>query len=225
MTLRVLLFGASGGIGSAVHQALTDQGMLVEVPSREECDLSDSESISRYLNTVETCPNHIVFAAGINNPSPVSALGNFELGEIMQVNFFSMAQILLHFAHGQTQIPESSNVAVSSLYSQAARTGRAAYSASKAALEAFFRSMAIEQSRREPFPVRYNVVQPGFIETRMTRRNNSKREVELLENAIPMGKLGSPDDVSEAIKYLLSPDSAYVTGTVLRVDGGIFAQA
>jgi 3-oxoacyl-[acyl-carrier protein] reductase len=96
--------------------------------------------------------------------------------------------------------------------------GQANYAAAKAGLIGLTKSTAKEVGSRG---ITVNAIAPGFIDTRLTEVLPQEMKDTLLKN-IPLGRLGSPDDVSGAVAFLLSPDASYITGHVLTIDGGLF---
>jgi len=94
---------------------------------------------------------------------------------------------------------------------------RAHYAASKAGIIALTRSIALELA---PYHIRVNSVAPGFILTDLQRRSMTNQEIELMWKRIPVGKVGSPEDVANAVLFLASKESSFITGTVIYVDGG-----
>jgi len=109
-------------------------------------------------------------------------------------------------------------VNISSVVGQMGNPGQANYSASKAGLEGFTRSVALEVASRG---IRVNAVAPGFIVTDMTGSLDAKQK-EAIQSRIPMQKLGSVDDVAGAVAFLLSDQSQYITGQVVQVNGGLY---
>ena len=108
-------------------------------------------------------------------------------------------------------------VNVASIAGKVGEEGLAIYCASKAALIGLTQALAIEFGGK----VRFNAVCPGQIDTRMMSRINADREARRrLERSIPAGRFGSAEEVAEAIRWLLSPQSSYVNGAVISVDGG-----
>jgi len=108
-------------------------------------------------------------------------------------------------------------VHLTSVVGETGSAGQSAYAASKSALIGFTKSLARELSKKG---VRVNAVSPGFIDTEMTAGINAERREALLEN-VPLGRLGTPQDVASAVAFLASDAAAYVTGEVLRVNGGM----
>ena len=217
MTKRVIVFGSSGDIGSEITLELIKSGFEVTSSSSQDCNFLSAASVSDFLESVHFTPHHLVFASGINHPQPILDMSMSDFDDSMRVNFESIARITTYFAEAQAKIGGSSNVALSSLYAEGARVGRSGYSASKAALEALFRSLATELG---PRGVRYNVIRPGFIGTRLTYSNNSESQISHMVSRIPMNRLGTPGEVASVVKFLLSDSSSYVNGSVVTVDGG-----
>lgn len=108
-------------------------------------------------------------------------------------------------------------VNMSSVSAEFPNAGQANYAASKAGIEGFSRCMATELAKRG---VTVNVVAPGFIETDMTQAVMNAAG-EKIRQAIPAKRLGKPDDIAHAVLFLVNPDSSYITGQVLKVDGGL----
>jgi 3-oxoacyl-[acyl-carrier protein] reductase len=109
-------------------------------------------------------------------------------------------------------------VNIASVTGQMGNAGQANYAASKAGVIGFTKSIAREYASRN---IQVNAVAPGFIETAMTQAIPQK-ERELLIQQIPMGRLGTPEDVAEAVLFLSSPAADYITGQVVNVNGGMY---
>jgi NAD(P)-dependent dehydrogenase (short-subunit alcohol dehydrogenase family) len=108
-------------------------------------------------------------------------------------------------------------VAIGSLYSELSRKNRSAYSISKHALYGFVKSLAIEGAEKK---LTANMVSPGFIDTKLTRKNNSKEKLNKISSMIPLKSLGRSVDIANAVYFLTQEDSSYITGINLIVDGG-----
>ena len=108
-------------------------------------------------------------------------------------------------------------VNISSAYSFLAREGRSAYSSSKAGLDALTRSLAVEYSSDN---ILVNSVAPGFVDTELTRKNNSKSEIEKICSSIPMRRLASSDEIAKIVFFLSSEENTYITGQTIVADGG-----
>jgi 3-oxoacyl-[acyl-carrier protein] reductase len=108
-------------------------------------------------------------------------------------------------------------VFISSAYALKSKEGRSAYSASKAAMEAFIRTCALEYSKQN---ILFNSIAPGFIETDLTLANNNATQIKELTERIPLGRLGQPVEIAELVKFLGSPSNTYITGQTINIDGG-----
>jgi 3-oxoacyl-[acyl-carrier protein] reductase len=109
-------------------------------------------------------------------------------------------------------------VNISSVVGQMGNPGQSNYAASKAGLEGFTRSVAYEVAARS---IRVNAVAPGFIVTDMTDALTEAQK-EMIKTKIPLGRLGSTEDIAQAVGFLLSDMSLYITGQVLQVNGGLY---
>lgn len=214
---KVLLFGATGGIGSAIVTNLERRGYQVVSPTRLECDLSSPDSIDVFLKSVSVEFPSIIFSAGHNSPKAASDTTPAELQLALQINCVAAFQIFNFFAPYQKQLVGASNILVSSSYAARSVPGRMAYASSKAAAELMLRGLAVEHAQHK---IRYNLIRPGFIDTPMTSRNNDPSKISELEKKIPAGELGKAEDVARLVSFLISPDSSYCTGSTFAVDGG-----
>jgi 3-oxoacyl-[acyl-carrier protein] reductase len=204
-------------VGAGVVDALAADGWTVLAPPRADLDLADLDSIPRYLASVTTPIDGLVLNAGINSPAPLGELSMAAWQEIVGVNATASFALVSALCPGMAERGFGRVVAISSAYATRARTGRAAYSASKAALEGLIRTVAVEFAASG---VIANCVAPGFVDTDLTRQNNTPEMIESLLERVPVGRLVSPAELGRAVAFLMSPDNAYITGQTLVVDGG-----
>lgn len=215
--VQALVFGGSGGIGSAIIKRMRDGGYHVDAPSRTDCDLADPAGLHEYLSSSKFRPSVIVYAAGYNTPMAATEVSLPQIQMALQINALSPFQIFQHFIQQQMELGTASNVLISSSYAGKSVPGRLPYSASKATAESLVRSLALETASHG---IRYNIVRPGFIDTEMTNRNNSPTAKMDLISKIPMCRLGESSEVAELVWHLVSSASAYSTGGTFTVDGG-----
>jgi len=245
--------GGTRGIGLAVSDLLADRGARVVVcgstdtsvrTCRDQADLAGRaiRPVRADVNSEDEVAAAIKSAAEWNNGLDIlvccagrafrgSALRTTgsDWDECLSLNLrgpFLAARAALPFlaARGDGAI-----VLTSSIWAVTATPGRTAYIVAKSALTALARSLAVDHA---PAGVRVNAVAPGYIDTDLLRRSlaeaNPGREVnELLEEARaqhPLGRLGRPQDVAEAVLFLASPRSAFITGQTLIIDGGLTCQ-
>jgi len=217
MTSTVLVTGGSRGIGRAVSEVLNVRGWQVLAPSRQELDLADPSSVGAFLSSLTTEVDGLVLNAGVNSPRDLGALSFEEWNKVHQVNETSAFQLVSGLVPMMAQRGRGRLVAITSAYTARSREGRAAYSASKSGLEALMRSVAVEYSSSG---VMANSVAPGFVDTDLTRQNNTDETIMRLLERVPVGRLAEPMEIAEAVAFLMSDDNRYITGHTLNVDGG-----
>jgi 3-oxoacyl-[acyl-carrier protein] reductase len=213
----VLLTGGSRGIGLAVSEALRADGWKVIAPTRLEMDLSKPTTIATFLNTLSERIDGLVLGAGVNRPAQIGKQTLEQWEAINAVNTLSNVALVSALCPAMASSGFGRIVGISSAYANRARPGRAAYSASKAALEALVRAVAVEFAGSG---VVANCVAPGFVDTELTRANNTPEMIEAVLHRIPIGRLATPSEVGRAVAFLMAPDNAYITGHTLVVDGG-----
>ena len=212
----VLLTGGSRGIGAAISNKLKAGGWSVEAPPRQELDLEQSSSVDSFLERRGNWDG-LVLNAGVNEPENFQNISDDSWQRTFTVNVESAFRLLRTIVPGMAGRGFGRIVVLSSLYSIRAREGRAAYSASKASLEALVRSITVEFAGRG---VIANGVAPGFVNTELTRNNNSPEAISNLLSRVPVGRLAEPSEIADAVFFLMRPNNEYVSGQVLVVDGG-----
>ena len=225
-----LVAGGSGGIGAATATLLAAAGARVfsvdqsghVAPEGTEgiaCDLSDPGAYAALFAELRGRTDTLdllVHSAGITRDGVLWKMRDEDWSSVLEVNLGSAFRLL----RGATPLLRArgggSVVLISSINGERGKFGQANYSASKAGVIALGKTAAKELGR---FGVRVNVVAPGYIETPMTR----DLPPEITQRAAAesaLGRIGKPEEVADAILFLCSPLARYVTGQVLRVDGG-----
>ena len=216
----VLVLGGRGDIGGAVCRRLKVEGYSVEAPSSAELNLTDKSSIDAYFFGNKREYWGVVHSAGYNEPKPHQLLTAADIGKTFAVNALGFFEVLRHVLPSMKKRGRGSIVAVSSLYGSFARPGRLAYVMSKHALNGLVKTLALELG---PCGIVINSVSPGFVDTKMTRRNNSAAVLKTFRDKIPLGRLAAPSDIAYVVSSLLSPENKYVTGQDIVADGGYSA--
>ncbi|OBK43294.1 SDR family NAD(P)-dependent oxidoreductase [Mycobacterium kubicae] len=216
-----LVTGAARGIGSKVADTLESEGFRVLRPSRRQLDLAVPESIAAYLARLDDVVDTLVLNAGINNPQPLAKISAENWSNTQHVNVTANLLLLQDLLPRMAAAGYGRVVAVSSVYAHRARSGRVAYSASKAAIEEVIRTAAVEYG---PFGVLANCVEPGFVLTDLTYQNNDAEQIEALAARIPVGRLAKPEEIATFISWLASAQNSYITGQSIAIDGGFSCQ-
>ena len=216
--LSALVTGGTRGIGLGVAEALRANDWKVIATGRSDFDLENKASVSSWLSSnSDLTPYLLVCNAGINLPKRIEAQSEEEFLRINQANYFSNVLLIKSIILQMVKNGEGRVVFISSAYALKSKEGRSAYSASKAAMEAFIRTCALEYSRQN---ILFNSIAPGFIETDLTLANNSATQIKELTERIPLGRLGNPIEIAELVKFLGSPSNTYITGQTINIDGG-----
>jgi 3-oxoacyl-[acyl-carrier protein] reductase len=235
-----LVTGASRGIGRAIAAALGREGAFVVLAARDagrldeslaavraqggrgealSVDVADRGSVEKAVTHVLEAHgrlDHLVNNAGITRDNLLLRMKDEEWQQVLATNL--TGAFLCTQAALRPMLKQRSGriVNITSVVGLAGNAGQANYAASKAGILGFTKSVAREVASRG---ITANAVAPGFIETDMTAAMTDKAREAVL-SAVPMGRVGAPEDVAGAVVYLLSAAAAYVTGQVLGVDGG-----
>ena len=212
-----LLTGSSRGIGKSIKEVLSNTGIEIINPSRNELDLSSPESIDKFLSQLSTQIDIIINNAGILKVGQHNEFSTDDFHEVFQVNVVAPFKIISGVIEKMKQRKFGRIVNISSIWGQKSKKGRTLYSSSKAALDALTRSLAIEFA---PYNILINSVAPGYIETDMLKQYNTEEELSIIRDTIPMKRFGKKIEISELVKFLCSENNSYITGQILTIDGG-----
>lgn len=238
---RILVTGATSGIGKACCVQIATMGGKVVAVGRDEGGLAETiqslsgqghESVIMDLNEYESLPqkmlelgplNGLVHSAGIQVTQPIQQLDFAKCREMLDVNVFATLALAKGFRHRKVCVPGSSLVFISSVMANVSSPGMAGYSASKSAVNGLVRALAIEFSRDKH---RVNCIAPSLVQTRMwnqMKERMDESQIDTLQSLHPLG-IGSPEDVAHAVTFLISDAAKWITGTCLVIDGGYSAQ-
>jgi 3-oxoacyl-[acyl-carrier protein] reductase len=215
-----LVTGGARGIGAAIVLELRSRSFAVSAPPRTELDLADDHSIDAFLRRQEEAGirfDILINNAGINFLNPIGNISRESWLATQQVNLnapFQLAQSLV--AHMQAQ-RWGRIVNIASIFGIVTREYRAAYSAAKSALGGLTRALAVELGGEN---VLVNAVAPGYVETELTRQNNSTADLERIASMIPLKRLAQPYEIAKLVGFLCSEENTYITGQTLVADGG-----
>tara|TARA_B100000963_G_scaffold199196_1_gene173402 strand:- start:60 stop:779 length:720 start_codon:yes stop_codon:yes gene_type:complete len=234
---KLLITGANGGIGEAVCNLLGDRYEIFVLGRNESkikelctkykfikgsfiCDLNKENHIMETIKEINT--NSIDFDilinnAGVTNDALFLRMDLEKWQKVIDTNL--KANFLLTNALSKNMIKKKWGriINITSVVAHTGNFGQSNYSASKAGIVGMSKSIALELAKRN---ITVNCISPGFIETSMTAVLSESQRESLIEK-IPMGKIGSPEDVANCVEFLVSEKSEYVTGQTLHVNGGL----
>ena len=226
----VFVSGGNRGIGLVVAKSLVAKGYKVVIGSRDgvsvdglpavPLDMLDPVSISSACALVKSSygPISILVAnAGIVRDSLLMRMSDVDLDEVIETNLTGNIRLVRAVLPGMIKQLNSRIILISSVSAFMGPAGQVNYAASKAGLLGAARSLAREVGSKG---VTVNVVAPGFISTDMTSTLNPA-VVNTIKAMTPLARLGSPSDVANVVCFLASPESSFITGTVIPVDGGL----
>jgi 2-keto-3-deoxy-L-fuconate dehydrogenase len=213
---RALVTGGKSGIGAAVVAKLRERGLDVAVADLPEVDVRDEELVRDAVQGVDLLVN----AAGIGSTTNVVDTTLEVWENVMAVNARGTFLCCKHAIPGMIERGGGSIVNISSIGGLVGLKNRAAYCASKGAIVAFTKALALDHVADN---IRVNAVAPGTVDSPWVRRlvEDVGESLDALKARQPMGRLGTTDEIAEAILYLAFAE--FATGTILSIDGGFTA--
>ena len=240
---NVIITGASRGIGTGIAQVFADHGANVaftysssEAPAlalekelsakgvkakaykSNAASYSDSEAlIAKVLEDFGGTIDVLINNAGITKDNLLMRMSEEDFDSVIEINLKSVFNMTKAVQRTMLKQRKGSIINMSSVVGVKGNAGQTNYAASKAGMIGFTKSVALELGSRN---IRCNAIAPGFIETEMTDKLDEK-VVQGWRDGIPLKRGGSPEDIANACLFFASDLSAYVTGQVLNVDGGM----
>jgi len=216
----LFLLGARGGIGSAIKQKFEREGYKVTAPGSAELNLQDPANIDAYFKENPAKFDVFIHCAGYNSPLEAENQTEQEVLKTFNINCLSLLIAAKHLMPYFKEVKEGHILAVSSIYGIVSRKKRSAYAMSKHALTGLVQTLALEMGE---YNIKVNALCPGFVETSLTYKNNSKEVIEGFIEKIPLGRLAKPQEIAETAYFLCSPQNTYIHGQNIIADGGILA--
>ncbi|MCR4758173.1 MAG: 3-oxoacyl-[acyl-carrier-protein] reductase [Butyrivibrio sp.] len=238
-----VISGGTRGIGNAIAWKFAEQGAnLAIIATRDNernkkaikelsetgrdvrlyiCDVKDpeqvvsvAEEILADFGTVDVLVNN----AGITRDNLLPSLSVMDIDDVIDVNLKGTIYLTRAFVRSFVKQRHGNIVNISSVVGLMGNKGQANYAASKAGIIGFTKTVAKEYGRRN---IRCNAIAPGYIATEMTATLNEEQTNEIAKQ-LPLGRLGQPDDVADLALFLAGDSSRYITGEVIKVDGGMY---
>ncbi|HAX14351.1 MAG: 3-oxoacyl-[acyl-carrier-protein] reductase [Bacteroidota bacterium] len=210
-------YSSSAGPAEELEQELLAMGVKAKAYKSNAASFEDCQELIKQISADFESIDVLVNNAGITKDNLLMRMGEEDFDQVIEVNLKSIFNMTKAVQRTMLKQRYGSIINMSSVVGIKGNAGQANYAASKAGIIGFSKSMALELGSRN---IRTNVVAPGFIETEMTAKLDEK-VVAGWRDAIPLKRGGTPEDIANACVFLGSDMSAYVTGQVLQVDGGM----
>ncbi len=242
MSNVAVITGASRGIGKQIALNLAKQGYDIAINYRSEnndlenikkeigeigrniytykCDVSDYESCETFIKNVIAEFGNIdvlINNAGITKDGLLMRMKKEDFEDVIDVNLVGTFNITRNVIPYMIKAKKGRIVNISSVVGISGNAGQTNYSASKAGIIGFTKSLAKEVASRN---ITVNAIAPGFIQTQMTDVLKEEVKQEILKQ-IPLKRFGTSEDVANVVKFLVSEESSYITGQVINIDGGM----
>lgn len=240
----VLITGGTRGIGRGLVMAFSEAGYSVIFTYKSstgnaqemqemarsksldvkgyQCDVTDMQSVqalSEILFSEDIIPMGLINNAGITKDAALSRMTSEEWHSVIDVNLNAVFNVTRTFVPKMMELDSASIINISSISGHKGNPGQTNYSASKAALTGFTKSLSLELAR---FNMRVNTISPGYIDTEMlqTIPDDQRKKI---KKSVPLRRIGTIDDVASLALFLMSEGASYITGQFILIDGGMSA--
>lgn len=235
-----LVTGASRGIGKAIAKRFAKQGHFVIGTATTDkgaeaideylhdtggigrvLDVRDQEQIDKLFEEIESVYGAVqvlVNNAGMTQDGLLMRMKDNDWDNVLDTNLTAIYRMSKRAVRGMMKARRGRIINITSVVAQMGNAGQSNYAASKAGVEGFSRTLAREIGSRQ---VTINCVAPGLIETDMTDELDERLLNSMLD-AVPIGRLGQPEDIAAAVSFLASDEASYITGAVIAVNGGMY---
>jgi NAD(P)-dependent dehydrogenase (short-subunit alcohol dehydrogenase family) len=237
---NILISGAANGIGKATFHAITKENydyiILVDkapisIKDSElnvfayQCDISNEEqvkSVFKDLKEKNIKISHAVNAAGVPGPNkPFSATKVSDFDKVMNINFRGTMIMLREEIAIMSEVGKGRIINIASILASCGMAGSSSYAASKAAIIALSKTLAIEYADQN---IQINTISPGAVDTDFLGLLKKRIGKENIANIHPVKRVASPDEIAQYIKFIMESDTSFLTGVDIPIDGGYSAQ-
>jgi 3-oxoacyl-[acyl-carrier protein] reductase len=236
---NIIITGASGGIGNSIVETLNANGANIlatgtRIEKLEELkskfnnikiikfDISQHEQIEKFINNATEelggSLDCIINNAGITKDNLTIRMSLEEWIKVIDINLTSTFLMCKYSIKKMLKNKSGKIINITSIVGHTGNVGQANYTASKAGIVAMSKSLAIEYAKKN---INVNCISPGFISTAMTDKIDEKHKEAIIAK-IPSNRLGKPEDIANAVKFLSSNESDYINGETLHVNGGMY---
>jgi 3-oxoacyl-[acyl-carrier protein] reductase len=210
---------SSAGKASELESRLNGMGVKAKAYRSNAGIFSEAETlvneVVKEFGTVDICVNN----AGISKDNLLLRMTEDQWDDVLQINLKSVFNMTKHVIRPMMKARAGSIINMSSVIGLMGNAGQGSYAASKAGILGFTKSMAKELGSRN---IRCNAIAPGFIETDMTSYLKEGEQADKYKSGIPLSRFGTAEDIANVTVFLASDMSAYITGQVIAVDGGLY---
>ena len=236
---NVIVTGATGGIGNSIVKALADQGANVLATGTKveklnelkkindtiktlQFDISNHDKIEKFIddatNELDNKLDCIINNAGITKDNLSIRMTYEEWSKVIDINLTSTFLMSKYSIKKMLKNKSGKIVNITSVVGHTGNVGQANYTASKAGIVSMSKSLAIEYAKKN---ININCISPGFIDTAMTEKIDEKFKESIISK-IPSNRLGKPEDIANAVIFLISDDANYINGETIHINGGLY---
>jgi 3-oxoacyl-[acyl-carrier protein] reductase len=238
MKKYALITGASGGIGTAIVKKLINDGYYIYVHYHQneiavneliksdekysrmlfpiQADLTNQNGVQDLLNQIKMPIDLLVLNSGISYYGLITDMSDQEIEQMVSLHITSPFRLTQKLIPAMVKKREGNIIVISSIWGIVGASCEVLYSMVKGGQNSFVKALAKELA---PSNIRVNAIAPGAIKTKMLS-NFSEEELRALEEEIPLGRLGNPEEIAQTVSFLASNNASYITGQVISVNGG-----
>jgi len=215
---KVIGTATTDGGAQAITQKFADAGLIGRGAMLNVADQASVDALLKDIEAQEGAPSILINNAGITRDNLLMRMKNEEWDDVINVNLGSLFRLSKAVVRNMMKARKGRIITIASVVGVMGNAGQTNYAAAKAGIIGFSKSLGREVGSRG---ITVNVVAPGFIATDMTAQLGEEQKERLIQQ-VPVGRLGNVDDIAQAVLFLASPQTSYITGETLHVNGGMY---